>query len=84
MRITFQSQPINLARRMIRLSEFSFETYPVQVSRVFRAVPVPQRPPGKWHHLCQGVSKLTGAFAAFRKNLAAHRPFRMKAPISQL
>jgi len=39
MRISFQSKPEDNARRFVRISEFSFEAYPVQVRKVFRAVP---------------------------------------------
>jgi hypothetical protein len=39
MRITFQSKPEDKAHFFIRISEFSFEAYPVQVGKIFRAIP---------------------------------------------
>ena len=76
MRIAFQSRPEAEARYFVRISEFSFEAYPVQVSQVFRTIPVPQRSPGKFHNLCQSVLSKAVAFTAFRKNLMARRTFR--------
>jgi site-specific recombinase len=39
MRIAFQSKPEDKARFFVRISEFSFAAYPVQISKVFRAIP---------------------------------------------
>ena len=39
MRIAFQPKPESNSRLFIRISEFSFEAYPVQVSKTFRAAP---------------------------------------------
>jgi hypothetical protein len=39
MRIAFQSKPEDKARFFVRISEFSFAAYPVQIRKVFRATP---------------------------------------------
>ncbi len=39
MRIAFQSKPEDKARFFVRISEFSFAAYPVQINHVFRCLP---------------------------------------------
>lgn len=48
MKTTFQSRPNDQTRRMIRLSEFSFEAYPVLISENFRCAPHPASAPKRW------------------------------------
>jgi hypothetical protein len=75
MRTSFRSQPERQTRLFVRLSEFSFESYPVLVNHSFRAVPVSKNSPGKWCHLCQSVLKAVGSFSAPDKKLAARQKF---------
>jgi len=85
MKFTFQPKPENETRFFVRISEFSFESYPVQINRSFRAVSVPKSSPGKWHCVCRSVMRPVAALNASRKKLMARRKFdcaRRPAPVA--
>jgi len=58
MKIDLHSKPGERGRRYIQVSDFSFEAYPVQVSRVFRSFLQATGSEIKTHSLRHGVIKI--------------------------